>query len=117
MPSDKDILDSLEKEEKKKTIKGILSILFIFIGALTVYYCLVTYKNTEVVYGYPETIIDASSEYKAKMLMVVKLEDGSKVKASFPAGVLLRKNKKLKLLQIETNFFGKKKYRAIEYIE
>ncbi len=68
MPSDNEILDSLEREEKKKTIKGILSVRFIVIGAMTVYYGFVTYKETKIVSGYPATIIDASPEYKAKML-------------------------------------------------
>lgn len=117
MPSNKEVLDALQREERITTIKGISRISIGVICALAIYYSLITYKETNVVYGYPKDIIDASSEYKARMLMIVDLEKGSSVKASFPSGILLRKNKKLKLLEIKTNFFGKCKYRVIEYIE
>ncbi len=112
-------IDQLFKKERRKNIvariRGIL-IVAVIAGIMLVLTIPPMGKRT-LVYGKVESMVGRPSEVGDHLYLVVKLEDGAKVRPAIPSSIFYKQGKVVKLEKIEPRYFGPASYKFLGYEE
>ena len=106
----------LKRKQRLKRIAAWLSGVLIFAVVMLALIIPPMGKGT-IVHGKVETMVGRPSEIGNLLYLVVKLEDGTKVRPSIPSAVFYEKGHVVKLEKKEPLYFGRTSYRFMGYEE